>query len=152
MTIFKRIVNSRNILLIYLLSIIIMVISIPITLGEVPKENLNFNDEKIVKPKQFVEIEGYLTPGMYKDYGYPNEWTPFYLNAGEKVGITIQWNPPAKMRVGIVYTNGKWADYTAPVQGSEVKVTAPKDGLYYVRIQNVDNNLSTQYSGWFIIY
>lgn len=124
----------------------------PMVLGSSKKNDNNINVEETVEPQQFVEIEGYLTPGMYDDYGYPYDWTPFYLYKGEKVGITIRWNPPAKMKVGIIYEDGTWAAFTTPIQGSEVIVEALIDGLYYVRIQNDDNNLSTQYSGWFIIY
>lgn len=95
-------------------------------------------DEGEIEPKEFVEVEGYLFPGMYDEYGWPEKWTPFYLREGQEVGITIMWSPLALMKIGIVtpeMDEDEWAASSPPVWGSEVRVSAPADGLYYVRIK-----------------
>lgn len=113
------------------------------------KANIIRND---VEPLQRQDIEGFLFPGQEDDWGWPEQWSAFYLDKDQEVGITIMWNPAARMEVGIIYSgNSSLAYSTTPIQGNEVVVSAPSDGLYVVRIKNVDDSQHTQYSGHFII-
>ncbi|MBS7638296.1 hypothetical protein KEJ49_05360 [Candidatus Bathyarchaeota archaeon] len=116
---------------------LVILMLLPFPLKVAVSENQTRNEK--IEPKQSVEVEGYLFPDMYDDYGWPEKWTPFYLRAGQEVGITIMWSPLALMRVGIVFPESEpdeWADSIPPVWGSEVRVRAPTDGLYFVRIKN----------------
>jgi len=139
---------------IHLTPLVLMIILLFFSL-QVPVSGEQAQGEGEIKPKQFQEVEGYLFPGLYDEYGWPERLIPFYLREGQEVGITIMWSPLAVMRVGIVIpgmNENEWAVSTAPIWGSEVRVSAPADGLYYVRIKNEDSTLGAQYSGYFIIY